>query len=176
MTLTRHVFHEYTGSLGAEGQKDQTAPTDLGLSHDDLRALDAYSHQLAPGGVFKIRMGSIKASHYVGVVVFRNLQLEILPKFIEPKGGDDSGIFKNLLTMLAHCPDVAPWQAGAAALATSTGSFLEFIIYGYAVTVNRTIAQGVRQASRDALQVLRRMVSRKSMRPLGRAEFSSWSR
>lgn len=108
-----------------------------------LLPLEKYLEKNKLSSAIKISSNSIKARSYVGIIKFKNIQIEILPKLITPIQNDENlsekqkeeyrqNILKNLLFMLSFTKKLDIKTKDTAKLAKSQNPFLEVLIREYA--------------------------------------------
>ncbi len=100
-----------------------------------------YLEKQGLNNVLSITPKGIRAYHHVGVIKFKNIQIEILPKLIannNPENTDDFNqeekeiILKNLLYMLSFTKNLNIKTTDCAKLAKNKNLFLEVLIREYA--------------------------------------------
>ena len=121
-----------------EYQKVETRNNDC-LQNCCLDLLEKYLEKNDLSSVLKVTVTGIKATSYVGVIKFKNTQIEILPKLIAPMVGDGvasdderENILKNLLFMLSYTKNLDIKTSDCAKLAKDNNPFLEVLIREYA--------------------------------------------
>lgn len=85
--------------------------------------------------VFTFTSKGIKASHYVGILRYKNYQFEILPKLLKkdnPSKEEQKTILKNLLYMLSLTKKLDIKESEIAKISKSKNPFLEILIKIYA--------------------------------------------
>lgn len=91
----------------------------------------------------KVTRHGIKANSWVGVIKYKNLHLEILPKLISPNANNDgeileaerSIILKNLIFMLSYTKKLDIKTNDNAKLATEKNPFIEILIREFATSL-----------------------------------------
>ena len=68
----------------------------------DLAGLEKYLERNKLETALKITPSGIKANHYVGVIKYKNFQLQVLPKLITEENASEDLILKNLIFMLSY--------------------------------------------------------------------------
>lgn len=108
---------------------------DFPIRGSDLSAFDFISSNLIPDDkVFNISQTEICARHFVGVIRFKEFQIEILPKLLGRNHDreDKGSLLRNLIFMLSytHKLDINDFEVGK--MAEETGDFFEVFISIYA--------------------------------------------
>ncbi|MBR4891769.1 MAG: hypothetical protein IKZ34_01120 [Alphaproteobacteria bacterium] len=119
-----------------QGCKYTDLPIPEGVSNPllDSGFVDGLEHFLQKNKLDKVlsfgRKG-IKASSYVGVIKYKNIQFEILPK-LSSKNEDDNQILKNLFYMLSFTKKLNVKNNKSASLSACSNPFLEILIGAFA--------------------------------------------
>ena len=126
----RLTFYEYDGFLGAGDQKTDDRLEHSGLTQNELKHLDWFSHRYANGeNVFQITQSSIRAQQFVGTVCIGNKELQVLPKLLRNRENrEQTQILKNLLFILEYVNQIEGIDSGAQRLGENTGSFIEIYV------------------------------------------------
>ena len=114
-----------------EYQKIETKNDDC-LQNCCLDLLEKYLEKNNLSSALKVTAIGIKATSYVGVIKFKNTQIEILPKLIAEEKSDREQILKNLLFMLSYTKNLDIKTSDSAKLAKDDNPFLEVLIREYA--------------------------------------------
>ncbi|KYG65580.1 hypothetical protein AZI86_00425 [Bdellovibrio bacteriovorus] len=123
-----YTFYEYSGFISKFDGRISTSLSEISNHHSFPKAMEKLSTAIVPNeSIFSVSPTSIKAKNYVGVVVSRDIQFEILPKLIS-NGEGDSHIRNNLIHMLSVCHDFKYHKSALALLEKDIGNFLEFFI------------------------------------------------
>ena len=111
----------------------------LGIDECQLSGLEKYLEKNNLSSALKVTTTGIKATSYVGVIKFKNTQIEILPKLIAPMVDDGvvsyderEKILKNLLFMLSYTKKLDIKTTDSAKLTKDKNPFLEVLIREYA--------------------------------------------
>ena len=116
---------------------------DSNLQECILAPLEKYLEKNNLTSALRITSNGIKARSYVGVIKFKNTQIEILPKLIAPIQNDETlnekqkeeyrqNILRNLLFMLSYTKKLDIKTSDAAKLSKTSNPFLEVLIREYA--------------------------------------------
>lgn len=108
-----------------------------------LAPLEKYLEKNNLTSALRITSNGIKARSYVGVIKFKNTQIEILPKLIAPIQNDETlnekqkeeyrqNILRNLLFMLSYTKKLDIKTSDSAKLSKTSNPFLEVLIREYA--------------------------------------------
>lgn len=97
----------------------------------DLNKLYRYLKCRHLDSALKVTPGAIKATSWVGVIKYKNLHLEILPKLICDKD-DNTQILSNLLFMLSYTKKLDIKTGNVAKLSKSKNPFIEVLIREFA--------------------------------------------
>lgn len=110
----------------------------------NLTLLEKYLERNKLSSALKVTPSGVKANSYVGVIKFKNTQIEILPKLIAPLQKDKNEIdiesdnvlycqiLKNLLFMLSYTKKLNINTSNSAKLSKAKNPFLEVLIREYA--------------------------------------------
>ncbi len=111
----------------------------LEIDESCLISLEKYIEKNKLSSALKVTASGIKATSYVGVIKFKNNQIEILPKLIAPMVNDGvvsekerEQILNNLLFMLSYTKKLDIKTSDSAKLAKNNNPFLEVLIREYA--------------------------------------------
>lgn len=113
------------------------------IENCDLDKLQAYLKCQKLGSALKVTRNGIKAKSFVGVIKYKNLHLEILPKLIsknannsnEIQGEERSIILKNLIFMLSYTKNLDIKTNENAKLANEKNPFIEILIKEFATSL-----------------------------------------
>ena len=113
------------------------------LDSCNLDKLQAYLKCQNLDSALKVTRHGIKANSWVGVIKYKNLHLEILPKLISADVNNDnkisederSIILKNLIFMLSYTKKLDIKTNDNAKLATEKNPFIEILIREFATSV-----------------------------------------
>ena len=98
----------------------------------DLTGLEKYLERNRLSSALKISPSGIKANYHVGVIKYKNFQLQILPKLIVENETDNEQILKNLIFMLSYTKKLDIKTTDSVNLSKSENPFLEILIKEYA--------------------------------------------
>ena len=102
----------------------------------DLAGLEKYLERNNLSSALKITPTGIKANYHVGVIKYKNFQLQILPKLIAEKENDEDKqneqILKNLIFMLSYTKKLDIKTTESVNLSKSQNPFLEVLIKEFA--------------------------------------------
>ncbi len=101
------------------------------LSKEDLEKIEKYINKINYSSAIKVTPSSIKAKSFVGVIKYKNIQLEILPKLIS-ENDNESEIWNNLIFMLSYTKNLDIKTSDSAKLSQTSNPFLEVLIREYA--------------------------------------------
>lgn len=101
------------------------------FSNEDLEKIEKYIDKIDYSSALKVTPSSIKAQSYVGVIKYKNIQIEILPKLIS-ENDNNSEILNNLTFMLFYTKKLDIKTSNSAKLAKTSNPFLEVLIREYA--------------------------------------------
>ena len=101
----------------------------------DLLGLEKYLKRNKLSNVLKITPSGIKANYHVGVIKYKNFQLQILPKLITEENADENLILKNLIYMLSYTKKLNIKTADNINLSKNKNPFLEILIKEYATSL-----------------------------------------
>ncbi len=112
---------------------------EIDLNDCDLDGLQNYLKRQNLESVIKVTRHGIKANSWVGVVKYKNLQFEILPKLISENANNDenfldeerNNILKNLIYMLSFTKKLNIKTSQNTELSKSKNPFLEILIKEY---------------------------------------------
>ena len=113
-----------------EYQKIETKNDDC-LQNCCLDLLEKYLEKNKLSSALKVTATGIKATSYVGVIKFRNIQIEILPKLIS-ENSESEVILNNLLYMLSYTKKLDIKTSDSAKLSKTDNPFLEVLIREFA--------------------------------------------
>lgn len=102
------------------------------LTKCNLTLLEKYLEQNKLSSALKVTPSGVKANSYVGIIKFKNTQIEILPKLISKNENDRETILKNLLFMLSYTKKLNINTSNSAKLSKAKNPFLEVLIREYA--------------------------------------------
>lgn len=113
------------------------------IENCDLDKLQAYLKCQKLGSALKVTRNGIKAKSFVGVIKYKNLHLEILPKLISKNANNSneiqeeerSIILKNLIFMLSYTKNLDIKTNENAKLATEKNPFIEILIKEFATSL-----------------------------------------
>lgn len=98
----------------------------------DLAGLEKYLERNKLETALKITPSGIKANHYVGVIKYKNFQLQVLPKLITEENASEDLILKNLIFMLSYTRKLDIKTTDSVNLSKSQNPFLEILIKEFA--------------------------------------------
>lgn len=109
----------------------------------DFAGLQRYLERAKLTSALTVTAANIKATSWVGVVKYKNLQIEILPKLITHIQNEDgqlsddekSQILGNLVFMLSYTKELNIKSSESAKLANTKNPFLEVLIREYATSL-----------------------------------------
>ena len=101
----------------------------------DLEGLEKYLKRNKLSDVLKVTPSGIEANSYVGVIKYKNFQLQILPKLINQENSIDDKILKNLIFMLSYTRKLDIKTTNNAILNDNKNPFLEVLIKEFAVSL-----------------------------------------
>lgn len=93
--------------------------------------IERFLEKNALDNVLSFDRNHLKSSHYVGVIKYKNIQFEILPKLLS-KGQDRDKILKNLLYMLSYTKQLDIKDHEIANLTSCQNPFIEALIRVFA--------------------------------------------
>ncbi len=110
------------------------------ITIEDLEKIKKYLEKINLSSALKISMSSIKAKSFVGVIKYKNIQIEILPKLISDIDNNTKNIdekekvkiLNNLIFMLSYTQNLLIRTSDCARLSKTTNPFLEILIREYA--------------------------------------------
>ncbi len=102
------------------------------IGNDDLNKITTYLEKNKLSSVLKIGSNSIKAKYWVGVIKYKNIQIQILPKLIARENEDNSQILSNLLFILSYTKKLDIKTSDSAKLSKTENPFLEILIREFA--------------------------------------------
>lgn len=113
------------------------------IKNCDLDKLQAYLKCQKLGSALKVTRNGIKAKSFVGVIKYKNLHLEILPKLISKNANNSneiqeeerSIILKNLIFMLSYTKNLDIKTNENAKLANEKNPFIEILIKEFATSL-----------------------------------------
>lgn len=113
------------------------------IENCDLDKLQAYLKCQKLGSALKVTRNGIKAKSFVGVIKYKNLHLEILPKLISKNANNSneiqeeerSIILKNLIFMLSYTKNLDIKTNENAKLANEKNPFIEILIKEFATSL-----------------------------------------
>ena len=105
--------------------------SELGLDDKAFIGLEKYLEKNKLSSALRVTPSGIKATSYVGVIKFKKIQIQILPKLISKNDNNDK-ILKNLLYMLSYTKKLDIKTSDSAKLAKNDNPFLEILIREYA--------------------------------------------
>lgn len=113
------------------------------IENCDLDKLQAYLKCQKLGSALKVTRNGIKAKSFVGVIKYKNLHLEILPKLISKNANNNneiqekerSIILKNLIFMLSYTKNLDIKTNENAKLANEKNPFIEILIKEFATSL-----------------------------------------
>lgn len=113
------------------------------IENCDLDKLQAYLKCQKLGSALKVTRNGIKAKSFVGVIKYKNLHLEILPKLISKNANNSneiqeeerSIILKNLIFMLSYTKNLDIKTNENAKLANEKNPFIEILIKEFAISL-----------------------------------------
>lgn len=113
------------------------------IENCDLDKLQAYLKCQKLGSALKVTRNGIKAKSFVGVIKYKNLHLEILPKLISKNANNSneiqeeerSIILKNLIFMLSYTKNLDIKTSENAKLANEKNPFIEILIREFATSL-----------------------------------------
>ena len=113
------------------------------IENCDLDKLQAYLKCQKLGSALKVTRNGIKAKSFVGVIKYKNLHLEILPKLISKNANNSneiqeeerSIILKNLIFMLSYTKNLDIKTNDNAKLSTEKNPFIEILIREFATSL-----------------------------------------
>ena len=98
----------------------------------DLAGLEKYLERNKLETALKITPSGIKANHFVGVIKYKNFQLQVLPKLITEENASEDLILKNLIFMLSYTRKLDIKTTDSVNLSKSQNPFLEILIKEFA--------------------------------------------
>ena len=109
----------------------------------DLVGLENYLERNKLSSALKVTASGVKARNFVGVIKYKNIQFEILPKLIseyeeedklsrEKREEQNQTILKNLVFMLSYTKNLDVKSTNSAKLSKTENPFLEVLIREYA--------------------------------------------
>ena len=105
----------------------------------NLVGLEKFLERNHLSSALKITPSGIKARHYVGVIKYKNFQLQILPKLIAEneanKDKEKEQILKNLVFMLSYTRKLDIKTADSVNLSKTQNPFLEVLIREFALSL-----------------------------------------
>ena len=105
----------------------------------DLVGLEKFLERNNLSSALKITPSGIKARHYVGVIKYKNFQLQILPKLIAEKEAnkdkEKEQILKNLVFMLSYTRKLDIKTTDNVNLSKTQNPFLEVLIREFALSL-----------------------------------------
>ena len=104
------------------------------LDNDFVDGLEKFLKQSGLDNVLSFSRSGIKPTSHVGVIKYKNVQFEILPKLLAKKD-DRKQILKNLLYMLSFTKRLDIKNTKTADLSTCSNPFLETLIRIFAETL-----------------------------------------
>lgn len=113
------------------------------IENCDLDKLQAYLKCQKLGSALKVTRNGIKAKSFVGVIKYKNLHFEILPKLISKNANNNneiqekerSIILKNLIFMLSYTKNLDIKTNENAKLANEKNPFIEILIKEFATSL-----------------------------------------
>ncbi len=115
---------------------------DCCCNSNDFKGFENYLKKNKLDKVVSFTANGIKANHYVGVVKYKQYQIQILPKLCKdkqnsekPNEKSDEKIIKNLVYMLSYTKKLDIKITDYANLSKNTNPFLEVLIREYAVSL-----------------------------------------
>ena len=111
--------------------KEYAEPKKGELRGCDLRGLNNYIKKQGLSQALKITPDGVEATSYVGVIKYKKLHLQILPKLI-CKNDDKQNILQNLIFMLSYTRKLEIKTTNDAKLSAAKNPFIEILIREYA--------------------------------------------
>lgn len=111
--------------------KEYAEPKKGELRGCDLRGLHNYIKKQGLSQALKITPDGVEATSYVGVIKYKKLHLQILPKLICDKD-DRQNILQNLIFMLSYTRKLEIKTTNDANLSAAKNPFIEILIREYA--------------------------------------------
>lgn len=129
--------------LQAKQIKEYSELNENELDSCNLDKLQAYLKCQKLDSTLKVTRHGIKTKSWVGVIKYKNLHLEILPKLISADANNDSKIseversiiLKNLIYMLSYTKNLDIKTNDNAKLATEKNPFIEILIREFATSL-----------------------------------------
>ncbi len=129
--------------LQAKQIKEYSELNENELDSCNLDKLQAYLKCQKLDSTLKVTRHGIKTKSWVGVIKYKNLHLEILPKLISADANNDgkiseverSIILKNLIYMLSYTKNLDIKTNDNAKLATEKNPFIEILIREFATSL-----------------------------------------
>lgn len=127
MPLSVILLKEYEKKTLADIQSEFNAE----LNNDDLTKITKYLEKSNFSSALKIGSNSIKARSWVGIIKYKNIQIQILPKLIS-ENSESEVILNNLLYMLSYTKKLDIKTSDSAKLSKTDNPFLEVLIREFA--------------------------------------------
>ena len=118
--------------------KEYAEPKKGELRGCDLRGLHNYIKKQGLSQALKITPDGVEATSYVGVIKYKKLHLQILPKLICDKD-DRQNILQNLIFMLSYTRKLEIKTSNADKLYASENPFIEILIREYAKSLSECL-------------------------------------
>lgn len=113
------------------------------LAPEELKKLKAYLRKNKLEKRLDVRIDEIKAKNYVGVIRCKNIQIEILPKYIAKEDAPKDAILANLIFMLSYTKKLNIDVPSNATLNKCANPFLEILIGEFA----KSLFEGLKKFS-----------------------------
>ena len=118
--------------------KEYAEPKKGELRGCDLRGLHNYIKKQGLSQALKITPDGVEATSYVGVIKYKKLHLQILPKLICDKD-DRQNILQNLIFMLSYTRKLEIKTTNDANLSAAKNPFIEILIREYAKSLSECL-------------------------------------
>lgn len=118
--------------------KEYDTPKKAELKGCDLRGLHNYIKKQGLSQALKITPDGVEATSYVGVIKYKKLHLQILPKLICDKD-DRQNILQNLIFMLSYTRKLEIKTTNDAKLSAAKNPFIEILIREYAKSLSECL-------------------------------------